>query len=399
MRALTIELYDLPIGTLFEVGDRYGMTFTQEYAESYPPAVLSLSFLGASGRPRSPRNTRLRMLPFFANLLPEPNSTLRRYLSRQAGVNERDDMELLRALGVDLPGAITLKSAEWESQTHLPVRQAIPAARPLRFSLGGVQMKFSVRADGARFVLPPDGVGGTHILKLPEVSKPHLPENEASMMRLAAACGIPVPATKLVTATEVTGLPDRFSSFGGSAYIIERFDRAQIGKVHVEDFAQILRVMPEDKYERNSYDNLMRLCSQVLDEDGLADFVRRLVFTIAISNADMHLKNWSIYYPDRFKPLLSPAYDYVCTAAYPEYDNFLGLPLADTVQWSAITHDTFSRAARNARASARAVKRAVDEMTGTVKTVWMRARGDVPNNIRTVIDRQLEMPLFRRRAA
>ena len=74
---------------------------------------------------------------------------------------------------------------------------------------------------------------------------------------------------------------------------MERFDRSQGGPIHIEDFAQIMRVHPEDKYERTSFDNLMRVCWAVMGEDALAEFVRRLVFTIAIGNADMHLKNSS----------------------------------------------------------------------------------------------------------
>lgn len=32
--------------------------------------------------------------------------------------------------------------------------------------------------------------------------------------------------------------------------------------------------------------------------------------------ADMHLKNWSLIYPDGRKPKLAPAYDFVATIAY-----------------------------------------------------------------------------------
>jgi len=37
---------------------------------------------------------------------------------------------------------------------------------------------------------------------------------------------------------------------------------------------------------------------------------------VLIGNADMHLKNWSLLYPDRRKPVLSPAYDFVATLLY-----------------------------------------------------------------------------------
>ena len=35
-----------------------------------------------------------------------------------------------------------------------------------------------------------------------------------------------------------------------------------------------------------------------MDED-IAEFVRRLTFNSLIGNADMHLKNWSVIYPDK----------------------------------------------------------------------------------------------------
>jgi hypothetical protein len=39
-------------------------------------------------------------------------------------------------------------------------------------------------------------------------------------------------------------------------------------------------------------------------------------FSVVIGNADMHLKNWSLLYPDRRKPVLSPGYDFVATLPY-----------------------------------------------------------------------------------
>ena len=48
----------------------------------------------------------------------------------------------------------------------------------------------------------------------------------------------------------------------------------------------------------------------------MPEFVRRLVFSVLIGNGDMHLKNWSLLYPDGRTPLLSPAYDFVSTVPY-----------------------------------------------------------------------------------
>jgi hypothetical protein len=43
-------------------------------------------------------------------------------------------------------------------------------------------------------------------------------------------------------------------------------------------------------------DGVVRLSAFLLTK------VRRVVFSVLIGNADMHLKNWSLRYPDRRKP-------------------------------------------------------------------------------------------------
>jgi Uncharacterized protein related to capsule biosynthesis enzymes len=37
---------------------------------------------------------------------------------------------------------------------------------------------------------------------------------------------------------------------------------------------------------------------------------------ILLANGDAHLKNWSLLYPDKMAPRLSPAYDIVTTSVY-----------------------------------------------------------------------------------
>jgi serine/threonine-protein kinase HipA len=48
----------------------------------------------------------------------------------------------------------------------------------------------------------------------------------------------------------------------------------------------------------------------------MAEFILRLVFNAAIGNADMHLKNRSVTYPNTRTPHLALAYDFVSTIAY-----------------------------------------------------------------------------------
>jgi hypothetical protein len=67
-----------------------------------------------------------------------------------------------------------------------------------------------------------NGIGGTHILKLPDPGKPGLPENEAAIMAFAAQCGIPTPPMELVNLDRIEALPERFRSLEGQGYVIER---------------------------------------------------------------------------------------------------------------------------------------------------------------------------------
>lgn len=50
--------------------------------------------------------------------------------------------------------------------------------------------------------------------------------------------------------------------------------------------------------------------------EAVLEFVRRLIFSAATGNNDMHLKNWTLLYRDGRTPRLSPAYDLVSTIPY-----------------------------------------------------------------------------------
>ena len=72
-----------------------------------------------------------------------------------------------------------------------------------------------------------------------------------------------------------------------------------------------------DKYdERRTYTDLARLVAMVCGESSAIEFAKRLMFSAIVGNGDMHLKNWSLLYPDRRTPELSPAYDLLCTTVY-----------------------------------------------------------------------------------
>ena len=103
----------------------------------------------------------------------------------------------------------------------------------------------------------------------------------------------------------------------GRALAVKRFDRSDDGgAVHVEDFAQVFGVYLEDKYEKANARNIAAVVGAESSEEDVAEFIRRLTFNVLIGNADMHLKNWSLIYPDKHNTALAPAYDFLSTTSY-----------------------------------------------------------------------------------
>ena len=70
------------------------------------------------------------------------------------------------------------------------------------------------------------------------------------MMTLAKSVGIDVPDIQLVELDQIAGLPDGIGKLEGAAYAVRRFDRTADGeRIHMEDFAQVFGVYPDDKYK------------------------------------------------------------------------------------------------------------------------------------------------------
>lgn len=186
----------------------------------------------------------------------------------------------------------------------------------------GVQAKLSLdvsrgkAGDAQRFTIV--GLWGKYILKPQTDRFANLPENEDLTMHMAEAAGIKTVPHSLI----------RFAD-GELCYITRRIDRTrQGGKIAMEDMCQLSERLTEDKY-KGSYERIAKLIRQhsaapLLD---VVNFWEVVVFSWLTGNADMHLKNFSLYRPaDNY--MLAPAYDLLSTAlAMPEDDEELALTL------------------------------------------------------------------------
>jgi serine/threonine-protein kinase HipA len=397
LKALAVNLHGRRIGVINRMGgDRHLFSFEQEYIDDANRPILSLSFKGQGGGLVVPTRAVTARLPvFFSNLLPEGH--LRDYLAARADVKPQREFFLLAVLGADLPGALTVAPMDQPEQGAAEDGgdrdhdEAVHEAA-LRFSLAGVQLKFSavMEASGG-LTIPADGMGGSWIVKLPSGRFALVPENEYTMMALARAVGIEVPRTELIDIREIRGLPAAAGAMEGKALAIQRFDRGVKGEtIHMEDFAQVFGLYPEDKYRRRSYANIAAVLWAETGEAGTYEFLRRLVFSVLIGNADMHLKNWSLLYPDRRTPVLSPAYDFVATLPYIPKDE-LALTFGGSRSLSEITTDQVRRLADTARLPASPLWRIVTETTDRTVAAWEKlAEKDLlPEKMRAAIGDQI----------
>lgn len=382
---LDVQLYGEAIGNLTHVqGDRTIFTFTEDYIANEQRPTLSLSFKDQFGALITDlRPVQTKVPPFFSNLLPE--GALREYLAGRAGVRPGREFFLLWVLGRDLPGAISISPADGEAwppgaDEDTPAEEADKRTNALRFSLAGIQLKFSaLKNDKANkgLTIPASGVGGSWIVKLPSARFEGIPENEFAMMTIAGQIGIDVPDFELIDLDAINGLPEGIGTLKGRAYAVSRFDRSADGPIHIEDFAQVFRAFPNDKYKKASYRNIATVLGIETGEDGVAEFIRRLVFSVLTGNADMHLKNWSLIYYDRRTASLSPAYDLVSTIPYIS-DNGAALNFARTKRFDEFTLDELSYLAGKAGLPEKPVLDVAKETVARFREVWQAEKSHLP---------------------
>jgi serine/threonine-protein kinase HipA len=269
----------------------------------------------------------------------------------------------------------------------------------LRFSLAGVQLKFSMLLEGNKLTLPAKDSSGEWIVKFDSVSFPHLPENEFSMLEWARAIDIEVPTCRLHSIDDVEGFPRRYASADTRVLAIRRYDRLPDGtRIHQEDFAQAVGLPPKKKYDHITYEVMALLAKRFIDESAAQEMLRRLVFTIASGNNDAHLKNWSLLYPDKIRASWSPLYDQVATVAWPEPNRQLALNFASIKEFGRIDRSAFERFAERAQMNQRTALRLVDETLEQLRVAWQRISPSLPlpeEHHRALSEHWRKVPLLR----
>ncbi|NJL06935.1 MAG: type II toxin-antitoxin system HipA family toxin [Methylacidiphilales bacterium] len=334
-----------------------GFTYAPEWVNDEGSQPLSAS-LPKRAEPFTHRECR----PFFGGLLPEESQ--RDAAAQALGVSRGNDFALLDRLGGDVAGAVqllppgetpTLPALDQRPSPLddaglirvldvLPVRPLLAGEEGLRLSLAGAQSKVPVVLVDGAVALPAPGQPTTHILKPPISRFKATTENEAFMMRLAAAIGLDVAQVEPRVIRDRTFL------------LVQRYDRAidddgNVRRIHQEDFCQALGVPPETKYASEggpTFKDCFALLRSVAARPAV-DVLKLLdavIFNGIVGNADAHGKNFSILYSDE-GPRLAPLYDLLATVAYPDLSSMFAMKIGnsatlaelDTKGWIAFAAD------------------------------------------------------------
>lgn len=289
---------------------------------------------------------------FLRNLLPEGEGFDE--LVQSFRISKNNTFGLIRQLGADTPGSLVILPNEqllFDDAKFRPLEETELAQRldqreafglvlwdnKPRLSVAGVQDKLNV------IVLPDGSIGfgdgslcSTHILKFEKQKYVHLVLNEYVTMELARACDLDVAEVELL----------RFGDH--PALLVKRFDRRMsdpttVQRRHMIDGCQALNLSPDSKYERNfgsgrdvqhirdgaSLPKLFKFIQQcnnpALARQTLLDWV---LFNLLVFNNDAHGKNISFFVGAKGLEI-TPFYDLVNIAMYPEFEQELAMALGD----------------------------------------------------------------------
>ncbi|WP_262889974.1 type II toxin-antitoxin system HipA family toxin [Spirosoma taeanense] len=274
-----------------------------------------------------------------------------------------------------------------------------------RFSLAGVQMKFSVLKENDRLTIPVKGQLGEWIVKQDSLRFPKLVENEFATLEWARNAGFNVPECQILPADSLPPELKANTPPGSNVFLIRRYDRQQGKRIHQEDFAQVVNLRPSLKYDQITYESCAKLVLAICGVEGYNEFIRRLVFMVATGNTDAHLKNWSLLYPDGITAELTPLYDQVVTIAWPLEKPYVwqwALKFAGTKNLYSIDETSFVRLVERSGGNVKETISIVRETLESIANSWStsNAPGLMPNEFKEALLRHWKkVPLLKNLAS
>ncbi|PDT44765.1 kinase [Sinorhizobium fredii] len=366
-----------------------GFAYSEAWLDDENTLPLSAS-LPKRAEPFSRRECR----PFFGGLLPEESQRL--VTAQALGVSPANDFALLDRLGGDVAGALQLLPEDQEPieagplpdqqptpldeagivriLDALPTRPLLAGQEGLRLSLAGAQSKVPLVLIDGELALPVSGQATTHILKPPIARFPGTTENEAFVMRLAAAIGLDVAPVEPRSAN------------GRPFLVVERYDRYRdadgvVHRIHQEDFCQALGVPPETKYAseggptfKDCFELLRRVSARPATD--VLKLLDAAIFNLVVGNADAHGKNFSILYDDQ-GPKMAPLYDLLSTVAYPDLSPKMAMRIGKRVTLAEMDADGWQPFAKEAGVGLPLVRRRITNLVDSTAEAVARVLEDI----------------------
>lgn len=373
------------------------------YDTDAPERPISLSL------PRDGGWSENAPLVFLNNLLPESGE--QRYLMmRRMGAKSQQPFDLLDRIDNigdlvfsskdEYPTAETMPAAQAEKDgSDIAARIVEIKANPAkwwtddphaRFSLGGMQGKFTLSRVGGKWFWPNAATPSTHILKPEGVGTPGAEANESGMLRLAAACGVETTDSGIAVFD------------GHHSFMTARFDRETVDgkpvRIHAEDVCSALGVPAGSKYDVRAAD-VLSLLHRIDPDDGLAyAWIGQLAFSTYSGNADAHARNYTLLAATGDGYCLSPLYDAVCTACWPALSTRLAMPVGGEDRASRVGDAEWAALARSNRLDeGRVVDMARNMASEIARNAWIALRGQ-PSAAADRMGRMLEsIPAVARR--
>lgn len=354
-------------GVLRRDGDEVVFAYAEDYLDD--PATPAVAFTLPKSR-EAVRASAGAVPAFFAGLLPE--GARLQAITASTHTSLDDQLTLLLFVGSDAigdvqvlprgllpedpPALLDISQAETDDFVALFARATSTDPAQLdRVALPGVQIKVSA----AMISAPIGTTSGPAILKLEPEQYPCLVSNEYFFLRMADACGLPVPPHRL--------LYDRARR---PALLVDRFDRdvpssGSLRRLPQEDACQVLGRYPAAKYRLSFQEVAIGLANAVDAGGGSRPLAMRRILEIAafsyfIGNGDLHGKNLSIRQAPYGGWEVTPAYDLVSTQPYTRWKDPMALPMYGRA--NRLDRRWWLDAAARLRIPERAVAKALDRM-------------------------------------
>ena len=323
---LEVRLHDELVGWIARSSRRERIEF--EWVDGFAPGPVTLTESFGSVRLKAPSAAASN---FFGGYALEGRQ--RERLTERRGIANPTDLYLmLREFGSSIAGAVTIGdplAARGTEPRYEPISDGEIIQRLRRAAsdgdlgsddqsrsmLAGYQPKLLLARFDDLWFLPRGRAHSTHILKPRLVGRPDGLAREHYGHALAAELGLAHYRTELI-------------GRGARQYlVIERYDRAVNGEtvtlIHQEDAAQALGLdwvdenakfqnpdAPRDSHRPSAYRIAELLGSLQGEGHPVADFLRRLTFTVLLGDNDAHAKNLAVLHlPGR--SVLADVYDAV----------------------------------------------------------------------------------------